>query len=235
MGKRMQSDLPKVLQPLLGKPLIDHVIKSLNAAGVDDIVVVVGYRGETVQESLGNQVRYAWQHEQLGTGHAVLQAEEALKDFQGNVIVACGDVPLIKSETFRRLVDTALEDSTKAVVLTMDVDDPTGYGRIVTDENGSFQRIVEEKDASHDEKSIQQVNTGTYVFDKHFLFEGLKHINTDNAQGEYYLPDALNYILKAGYSVKTVSCDDPLEGSGVNTKADLQELEDIVTEKSYLC
>lgn len=221
----MKSPLPKVLQPLKDKPLIHYVVDALQAAGVTDIVTVIGYKGDLVKESLLDRVQYAWQHEQLGTGHAVMQAEESLSDFRGKVVVACGDVPLISSTTFKKMISLLDDDESKAVVLTMEVDNPTGYGRIVKETSGAFLRIVEEKDADDEIRKIKEVNTGTYVFDKDFLFDGLKKIDKNNAQGEYYLPDALEHVIDSGFTVKTLKLDDPVEGTGVNTREELTILE----------
>ncbi|MCP4131529.1 MAG: NTP transferase domain-containing protein [bacterium] len=229
-GTRMKSDLPKVLHPLNGKPLIAHVLESLNKSGIDSATVVIGYKGQMVIDALGTKASFVWQHEQLGTGHAVMQAEDGLKDFEGRVVVACGDVPLIKPETFKSLIARSEGENVKAVVLTMEMENPTGYGRILKDANGNFARIVEEKDASPEEKTITEVNSGTYVFDKEFLFQGLKQIDTNNAQGEYYLPDALEYIINSGYTVQTEILKDPIEGSGINTKEELLSLEKYVKE-----
>lgn len=222
----MKSDLPKVLQPFLGKPLIVHVLDNLQKAGVTDIYVIVGYRGELVIEAVGGRATPVWQREQLGTGHAVMQAVDALADFTGKVIIACGDVPLIRPETFRSLVAESEKENVRAVVLSMMMENPHGYGRMVKDGAGNFVRIVEEKDASPEEKKIREVNSGTYVFDKQLLFEGLRHINTNNAQGEYYLPDALLHIKASGFTVSTVLMADPVEGSGVNTSEELRRLEE---------
>ena len=222
----MKSDLPKVLQPFLGKPLIVHVLDNLQKAGVTDIYVIVGYRGELVIEAVGGRATPVWQREQLGTGHAVMQAEDALADFTGKVIIACGDVPLIRPETFQSLVAESEKENVRAVVLSMMMENPHGYGRMVKDGAGNFVRIVEEKDASPEEKKIREVNSGTYVFDKQLLFEGLRHINTNNAQGEYYLPDALLHIKASGFTVSTVLMSDPVEGSGVNTSEELRHLEE---------
>ncbi len=224
----MQSDLPKVLHTLNAKPLITYVIESLTSAGVGKVVTVIGHKGELVQETLGSSSEFVWQHEQLGTGHAVMQAEEILKDFDGGVIVACGDVPLIKKETFSSLIKCFESDEVKAVVLAMDIENPTGYGRILRDNDNNFVAIREQKDATEEELLVKEVNTGTYIFDSKFLFEGLGSINTDNAQGEYYLPDVLEYIVKSNYKVEVVTLDNPIEGSGVNTKEDLIKLEDLV-------
>ncbi len=228
----MKSDLPKVLQPFLGRPLIAHVLDNIEKAGISDIFVIVGYRGELVIDAIGGRAVPVWQREQLGTGHAVMQAEEALSGFNGRVIIACGDVPLIRPETFRSLLQETDEESVKAVVLTMMLDDPRGYGRVVKDAAGRFERIVEEKDADPEVKKIREVNSGTYVFDSRFLFEGLKRVDTNNAQGEYYLPDALQYIRKSGYTVKTLLMTDPIEGSGINTPEELRRLEEYCRSRS---
>lgn len=227
----MQSELPKVLHPLCGKPLIEHVVESLNTAGIDDILVVVGYKGDDVIRQLGKRVEFVWQHEQLGTGHAVMQAEEYFKGYKGDVIVACGDVPLIKPETFQALVREIEKPGCGAVVLTMIQENPAGYGRIIYD-SGSFSAIVEEKDATDEQKKIREVNSGTYIFKSPLLFEGLKRIDTNNAQREYYLPDALRYVLQAGYAVKTVVLQDPAEGRGINTRDELILLEKYVSKKT---
>ena len=225
----MQSELPKVLHPLCGKSLIEYVVESLNRAGIADIVVVVGYRGDEVIQKLGRRVNYVWQHEQLGTGHAVMQAEEYFKNFEGNIIVACGDVPLIRPETFQALAREIDEPGSGAVVLTMLQENPAGYGRIVY-KSGAFSAIIEEKDATAEQKKIKEVNSGTYVFNSRLLFEGLKRIDTNNAQKEYYLTDALRYVVQSGYKVKTVIMDNPVEGKGINTRDELISLERYVSK-----
>lgn len=223
----MNSDIPKVLHPLNGKPLIGHVISSLREAGVEEIVTVVGYKGESVLDALPKGVRHVWQREQLGTGHAVMQAEEVLSGFKGRVVIACGDVPLIRPRTFKKLIGLCGE-KTGAALLTMTLDEPSGYGRIVKSKEGFFQRIVEEKDASPGERLINEVNTGTYVFDKDLLFAGLKRLDTNNAQNEYYLTDALGYIAGSGLDVAVLPLDDPTEGSGINKQDELIRLEEYI-------
>ncbi len=226
----MKSDLPKVLHPLNGKPLISYVIENLKQSGIDRITVIVGYKGQQVIDTIGDSVSFVWQHEQLGTGHAVMQAEELLKEHDGSILIACGDVPLIRPETFGQLIGMITEADVKAVVLTMEPDDPTGYGRIVKDGDGVFLRIVEEKDASPEEREIREVNSGTYIFNSGFLFRGLREVDTDNAQGEYYLPDALQFILNSGKRVETLLLDNPVEGSGINSREDLKILEDYINK-----
>ncbi len=227
----MQSELPKVLHPLCGKPLIEHVVENLNTAGINDILVVVGYKGDDVIQQLGSRVKFVWQHEQLGTGHAVMQAEEYFKEYEGDIIVACGDVPLIRPETFQALVREIEKPGCGAVVLTMIQDNPAGYGRIIYD-SGAFSAIVEEKDATDEQRKIKEVNSGTYIFNSRLLFEGLKRIDTNNAQREYYLPDALKYVLQSGYAVNTVILQDPAEGRGINTRDELIMLEKYVSKKT---
>jgi len=224
-GVRMQSELPKVLHRLNGKPLIQHVLGSLGDAGVERVVVVVGYRGDDVINEVGSRAETVWQRQQLGTGHAVMQAEKALEGFSGRVVVACGDVPLIRPATFRSLIGALDDQSVKAVILTMNLENPAGYGRIVKESDGTFVRIVEEKDATPSERSIREVNTGTYVFDRDFLFQGLAGIDRNNAQGEYYLTDAVQHVLRKGFSVRTVLLDDAIEGTGVNSREELSRLE----------
>jgi len=228
----MQSELPKVLHHLNGKSLIEYVVDSLNSSGIDDILVIVGYKGDDVISRLGSRVSYAWQYEQLGTGHAVMQAEEYFRQYEGDIVIACGDVPLIKPSTFSSLVSEGEEEDTGAVVLTMIPGNPFGYGRIVKDADGSFVSVVEEKDASEDEKKIKEVNSGTYLFKSSLLFEGLKSITTDNAQGEYYLPDVLSYVLRRGFKVKTCLLEDAREGQGINTREELLEIEKYISSQN---
>lgn len=231
-GVRMHSDLPKVLHLLCGKPLVQHVIDNLIKAGLkpEDTTVVVGYKGNDVITAIGNTTRFVWQKEQLGTGHAVMQAESALTDFDGTVIIACGDVPLIKPETFSLLAGMMSHPKAGAAVLTMSLANPHGYGRIIRDENGNCAKIVEEKDALDIQKSIKEVNTGTYAFKSKLLFQGLKTVTTNNAQKEYYLPDALIFIRNSGYDVKLHMLQDPIEGSGVNSAEELLKLEEIAAQ-----
>ncbi len=223
-GVRMKSDLPKVVHAIQGKPLVLHVVENLRSAGVDEIICVVGYKAEIVRDVLGTSVSYVMQHEQLGTGHAVLQAEPLLRDYTGNVIVACGDAPFISSSSFGMLInEVSKSGSVKGSVLTATYDNPTGYGRIIKNSNGYVIGIVEEKDADAEVKKIKEVNTGTYVFDSTMLFEALRHVDTDNAQNEYYLPDTVSYINKCGYRFSSVCLHDNREGMGINTRDELEK------------
>lgn len=201
-GTRMKTDQPKVAVELNGKPLLLHVLDHLKGSGVERIVVVVGYKKELVQSLCSKipGVTFAEQKEQLGTAHALLCAETELKDFQGSVIVACGDVPMITSETFSNIVKQHKENEFSATVLSAVVEKPTGYGRIIRNSSGEVTAIVEEKDSSAEEKLINEINTGTYVFDGEGLFDSLRKIGNQNAQGEYYLPDLVKLYRNSGKS-----------------------------------
>ncbi len=230
-GVRMRSDLPKVVHQLNGKPLVSYVVDNLKEAGVDDVIVIVGYKSHIVKEKLGDSVLYANQEEQLGTGHAVLQAVSVLTEYEGNVIVACGDAPFVSSNSFK-LLQNEIEsnEKIKGVVLTAEYENPFGYGRIITDLDGFVERIVEEKDASENEKKVNIINTGTYIFDSKILFEALKNIGTDNAQNEYYLPDVVKYINNKGYIFSSVKLENNNEGIGINTKEELDKAAELISK-----
>ncbi len=222
----MGSGLPKVLHILNGRPLVAHVVDSLRRAGADEIITVIGHRGNEVAGALGPDVRCVWQREQKGTGHAVMQAEPALRGYTGPVVIACGDVPLVRPSTFSSMAAEASLAGVRGVVLGMVPRNPHGYGRLVRDSEGRLERIVEERDATDEQRRITEVNTGTYVFYGGDLFDGLKTITTDNAQGEYYLPDLVGYIRATGGEVRTILLEDAIEGSGVNTPEELRRLEE---------
>ena len=221
-GTRMKSDLPKVLHKVCGLPMVAHVVRALRGAGVERVVVVVGHGGERVQEALGDSVEYAWQREQLGTGHAVRCAAPALEGFDGPVVVASGDTPLVDAATMRALLDAhAGNDLT---VATSVLDDPTGYGRIVRDAAGRPARIVEQKDASDAQKGIEEVNAGLYAFDAGALFRLLPALSNANAQGEYYLTDLVHMAAAEGLAVGAWSAD-AATLAGVNDRWQLAEAE----------
>jgi len=193
-GKRMCSDLPKVLQPLAGRPLLAHVIDTVNSLSPDRICVVYGHGGELVREAFsGEDLGWVLQAEQLGTGHAVLQALPHM-GAEDVVLILCGDVPLVRAATIEPLIDAARSD--QLAILTTDLDDPTGYGRIVRDIDSHVLSIVEEKDATNDQKSIREINTGLMACRAPLLSKWLERISPDNAQGEYYLTDAVAAMAK---------------------------------------
>jgi len=231
-GTRMKSKRPKVLHEVAGRPMVRHVVEALRGAGIQRIVVVVGHGADGVRAALGDMnVEFAVQEEQLGTGHAVMQAEPLLAGHGGPVVVTCGDVPLLRPETVAQLVETHVARGAAATVLSAMVDDPTGYGRVVraqapaAAEPGRLIRIVEHADASPEERAIREVNSGTYCFDGGRLFEALRAVRPDNAQGEYYLPDAVHVLALGGGFVQAVIAPDADEILGVNTRVELARAE----------
>ena len=206
-GTRMKSSLYKVLHPICGLPMVEYVKRATQESGVKDIVAVVGHGAQAVQEALGNSVHYALQEEQLGTGHAVQQAAEQLEGLSGHTLVICGDTPLITGDTLNKLFEVHESSGSKATVLTAIAEDSTGYGRIVRNAQGNVERIVEETDATDEERQIKEINTGTFVFDNEALFKSLKNITNGNAQGEYYLTDVLGLLEEAGETVSAYAMD----------------------------
>ncbi|NRO95309.1 UDP-N-acetylglucosamine diphosphorylase/glucosamine-1-phosphate N-acetyltransferase [Paraburkholderia sp. NMBU_R16] len=224
-GKRMRSALPKVLHPLAGRPLLSHVIETARMLSPTRIVVVVGHGGEAVQQAVAApDIKFAVQHEQLGTGHAVQQALPLLDPAQPTLVLY-GDVPLTKASTLKRLVDAAVDG--RYGLLTVTLDDPHGYGRIVRDPAGYVVRIVEQKDATLEELRIAEINTGIVVTPTAQLAMWLGSLKNDNAQGEFYLTDVVERAIEAGFDVVTTQPDEEWETLGVNSKAQLAELERI--------
>ncbi len=229
-GKRMKSDLPKVLQPVAGRPLLQHVIDSARALSASDIHVVYGHGGERVREALAAEnVTWAMQAEQLGTGHAVQQAMPAVPD-DHLVLILFGDVPLVQAATMQRLVDAATSGEALGV-LSVRMKDPTGYGRIVRDRAGTVARIVEHKDANQKERAIDEVNTGLMAASAKRMREWLAQLRNDNAQGEYYLTDVVVLAAKAGLKVNVIPADSEDEVLGVNDKVQLAEVESIYRKR----
>ncbi|OCS92216.1 bifunctional UDP-N-acetylglucosamine diphosphorylase/glucosamine-1-phosphate N-acetyltransferase GlmU [Caryophanon latum] len=227
-GTRMKSKLYKVLHPVCGKPMVQHVVDHIETLDVERIVTIVGHGAELVKEQLGNKSEYALQAEQLGTAHAVQQAESALGNEEGTTLVICGDTPLIRPETMQALLAHHNELNAKATILTAVADNPTGYGRIIRDENGQVSQIVEQKDANDEQKLVTEINTGTYCFDNKALFETLKLVGNDNAQGEYYLPDVIEILQKQGEVVAAYVTPDFNETLGVNDRVALAEAETLM-------
>lgn len=224
-GTRMKSKLYKVLHPVCGKPMVQHVIDQVKSLDINEIVTIVGHGAEKVKEQLGEDSQYALQAEQLGTAHAVQQASEMLADREGVTIVVCGDTPLIKGETMEALFKHHEETSAKATILTARAEDPTGYGRIVRNAEGFVEKIVEHKDANEQERTINEINTGTYCFDNKMLFEAIQNVSNDNVQGEYYLPDVIEILKNQGETVSAYVTDNFAETLGVNDRVALAEAE----------
>ncbi|MBU1320159.1 MAG: NTP transferase domain-containing protein [candidate division Zixibacteria bacterium] len=225
-GKRMKSDLPKVLHLLAGKPIIEHVLDTLRELDIDKTVVVVGHQAERVIDAISRfGVSFAEQKQQLGTGHAVQMTEEQLSDFDGDVVVLAGDVPMLRAETVKNLLAEHRKRGAVATVLTAMLPDPTGYGRIVRDPGGMILKIVEHKDASDDERRISEINTGIFVFEKKRLFEALSRVDNENSQGEYYLTDVMQIFLEQGLPTAGYCAEDYRETVGVNSTDELERLE----------
>jgi bifunctional UDP-N-acetylglucosamine pyrophosphorylase / glucosamine-1-phosphate N-acetyltransferase len=229
-GTRMRSALPKVLHEAAGRPLIEHVLRTAESLSPTSIVVVVGHEADRLKAALRIRLglRFALQEPQLGTGHALLQAESVLKGATGTLVLLSGDVPLLRPGTLAELVRTHRERRAAATVLTAHVPSPAGYGRIVRDDSGRISGIVEHKDASAAEREIGEINSGIYAFDLAPLFDALRGLGSSNAQGEYYLPDLVGIYRTRGLTVETVSLEDPREILGVNSRKDLVEVATIL-------
>lgn len=231
MGTRMKSKMPKVLHKVCGKPLSKWVIDASKAAGADKVCAVVGHKAETVKEVLGDVCEFALQAEQKGTGHAVMQAIDVIKNSKGEVVILNGDTPLITAETINKAIEYHKNNGNQATVITAILDDATGYGRIVRDNDGSVLKIVEQKDASKEEKKINEVNSGMYVFDAQPLVYALDKITPNNAQGEYYLTDTLEILLSAGKKIGGYAISDNDEIRGINDRVQLNEAEKIMQKR----
>lgn len=231
MGTRMKSKMPKVLHKVCGKPLSKWVIDASKAAGADKVCAVVGHKAETVKEVLGDVCEFALQSEQKGTGHAVMQAIDVIKNSKGEVVILNGDTPLITAETINKAIEYHKNNGNQATVITAILDDATGYGRIVRDNDGSVLKIVEQKDASEEEKKINEVNSGMYVFDAQSLVYALDKITPNNAQGEYYLTDTLEILLSAGKKIGGYAISDNDEIRGINDRVQLNEAEKIMQKR----
>lgn len=228
-GKRMRSDLPKVLHRLNGRYIVDYVIDAARKAGIDRQVLVIGHKAELVREAMaGKDVLFALQAEQLGTGHAVMMAGEHLRGFSGDLVVLCGDMPLVKPETIKRLVEERQHLNAAAVVLTVFLDNPGKYGRIVRDEKGLLKAIVEYRDADKKIRKTKEVNTGAYCFDWQKLEKILGILKADNDQKEYYLTDSISIFVKQGETVGALTASDPNEGFGINSAEELTIMESLI-------
>ncbi|MDQ0116000.1 bifunctional UDP-N-acetylglucosamine diphosphorylase/glucosamine-1-phosphate N-acetyltransferase GlmU [Paenibacillus harenae] len=224
-GKRMKSKLYKVLHPVCGKPMVGHVVDVVKEASSERTVVIVGHGAESVKSYLGDAAEYVLQEQQLGTGHAVRQAEALLGGEEGTTIVICGDTPLVKASTITSMLELHTSSGAAATVLTASFGEPAGYGRIIRGEDGGVQRIVEQKDCSPAEAAVKEINTGTYCFDNCKLFDALAKVTSNNAQGEYYLTDVIGIFREAGQSVQGYCTSDLTEAIGVNDRVALAEAE----------
>lgn len=230
-GTRMRSKYPKVLHKVGGRPMLQHVIDAASEAGAAQKVIIVGHEAELVTAMVGEQGTIALQAEQLGTGHAVMQAEAALRGFTGTALILCGDTPLLDGEELRRFCEQHQQSGAAATVLTAVMTDPTGYGRIVRDAQGNVQGIVEQKDATPEQLAIREINTGIYCLECPLLFEVLATLTNNNAQGEYYLTDVLQKLNEAGKQVGGISTADSAMVMGVNSRRQLAEAESVLHQR----
>ncbi|AUC24585.1 UDP-N-acetylglucosamine diphosphorylase/glucosamine-1-phosphate N-acetyltransferase [Streptococcus uberis] len=230
-GTRMKSDLPKVLHQVSGLTMLEHVFRGVAHITPQMNVTVIGHKAELVQEVLKEKSEFVLQTEQLGTGHAVMMAEEKLADLEGNTLVIAGDTPLITGESLKNLIDFHVNHKNVATILTAKAENPFGYGRIIRNHDDEVVKIVEQKDANEYEQKVKEINTGTYVFDNKRLFEALKNINTNNAQGEYYLTDVISIFRENKEKVGAYVLRDFNESLGVNDRVALATAESVMRRR----
>lgn len=226
-GTRMKSNLPKVLCQANGRPLVEYVLDALRAAGVEKIIVVVGYKAEEVKRQLAgyDNIEYALQSEQRGTGHAVMMCTDNMKDHKGAVVVVAGDSPMLQSTSIKALLDDFTANQPGCILGTLIHQNPTGLGRIVRDDAGKFTGIVEEKDATDDQRKINEVNMSTYVFDGQKLLGALGRLTDENSQGEYYITDVPTILMSDNEDVRALPVLKPIEALSVNTVEHLADVE----------
>ena len=231
-GVRMKSDLPKVLHPVGGRPMVMYPVELLRRLGAKRIIVVIGRGAQEVAEALGSGVETVVQEEQRGTGHAVMCAAPLLEGEEASLLSLYGDVPLLRHRTLERLLKSHHAGTSAATILTALLDDPPPYGHIIRDNNGNLLKIVEARDATPDELKIKEINAGIYCFQIPLMLDALKEIGTDNAQGEYYLTDVIGVLRRKGYAIGTVMTDEPREILGVNTRDELDAVNRLFEEWS---
>jgi len=233
LGKRMKSGKAKVLHEILGKPMIMYVVETANRIAGNNVVLVIGNQADKVREMVSEsaEVIFALQKDQLGTGHAVSCALPYLPDHTQEVVVFCGDVPLLTFETVMRLIKDHVKAKRDISLLAVEIDNPKGYGRVLSDKNGNVSGIVEEADASAEQKRIKTINTGIYCIKKEFLFDSLQKVKSDNVQGEFYLTDIVKIGYKEGKVVGVIIGGDGEETIGVNNRHDLMTVENIMRNR----
>jgi bifunctional UDP-N-acetylglucosamine pyrophosphorylase/glucosamine-1-phosphate N-acetyltransferase/UDP-N-acetylglucosamine pyrophosphorylase len=228
MGTRMKSDLPKVLCPVLGRPMIEYVLDALEAAGVQRVIAVIGYRADDVRLALAarKNVEFVLQTERLGTGHAVKMARERLQGVSGPVVIVAGDSPMLQSSSVQKLLTNFAQTKPACLLGTLHKDNPHGLGRIVRDARGEFAKIVKEKDATDEQRQITEVNMSTYVFEAKELLHALDLLKNENRQKEYYLTDCPAILLGEGKRVAALPVLDPCEALSINTPEELSAVEE---------
>jgi len=230
-GKRMKSNLPKVLHEIWGKPMLSYVLDTIKALRVERGIVVVGFGAERIKERFGGDLKYVEQKELLGTGHALQKTYRLLKDYSGDIIVVCGDTPLLKVNTLKELIKYHHKKQAEATILTVNLDNPTGYGRIIRDAKGRIVKIVEEADASPKDRKVKEVNTGTYCFKSRLLFAALKELKPENVQKEYYLTDLVDLLVKKDLLVEGLLASSSDEVRGINTRKELAQVAKVLREE----
>jgi UDP-N-acetylglucosamine diphosphorylase/glucosamine-1-phosphate N-acetyltransferase len=223
-GKRMKSDVAKVLHPLCGKPMLTYSVDAARALNVEKIIVIVGHQAGDVRKAFKDEgLIFIEQREQLGTGHAVLQARDVFRSYDGTILILCGDVPMLSPSTIKALLESHIMEKSIVTVLTTILDDPTGYGRIIkAEDKGEILRIVEEKDASPTERKIREINTGIYCVESNFLFRAVGDIGNENIQKEYYLTDIVGIAWKEGLKTRSFITANSYEVMGINTPDDFE-------------
>ncbi len=231
-GTRMKSSLAKVLHSLHGRPLLRYPVAVAREVGSADIAVVVGHQAQLIEETMeGDDLVFVHQREQLGTGHAVLQARDHFRNFKGTILILCGDVPLLRASTVRELLDRHRSGKAVVTVMTTLLEDPAAYGRVVTGTDDRILRIVEARDATEEEKKIREINTGIYCVEAPFLFEAVAAIDNKNAQKEYYLTDIVAIAIARGKKAQSFIAADPLEVMGINSIEDLEKAERVMEKR----
>tara|TARA_B100000686_G_scaffold264071_1_gene277980 strand:- start:232 stop:981 length:750 start_codon:yes stop_codon:yes gene_type:complete len=232
-GTRMQSPLPKVLIPIFGKPTLEYVLDIAEKLSPARTLLVLGFQANRIRKKISKRnLEFVLQEEQLGTGHAAYQTEKVMRNFEGNILVLCGDMPLINPETLERLLNQHTKMAAKCTVLTLKTKMNNDFGRIIRDDEGSILRIVEFRDASEKEKNVDEFNSGVYCFDKNLFFKALSSIGDNNLQKEYYLTDTIEYSVKSGYHVASVQTEDTDEIIGINSPDDLKRVERLLEKKT---
>ena len=229
---RMKSDIPKVLHPILGRPMLDYVIKAVRGSGTQRLMVVIGFKQEMVMDRFrGFDIEFVIQKERLGTAHAVLQTASHLEGFDGDCLITCGDTPLLNDESLRNFHQKHRDEGADLTLLTAYLDDPSGYGRILRDERERVMGIVEEKDADAEQKAIREINTGVYCFRSKTLFDLLRKVKNENKQGEYYLTDCIALARDAGLQIANHVIEDSAEIFGVNSRLELANTTELIRKR----
>ena len=230
-GKRMKSNLPKVLHKIAGKPILNYIIETINKLKLKKRIIITGYQGDKIRELIGSNIEYAEQSEQLGTAHAVLQSKKLLEFYNGNILILSGDVPFLTVNTLKRFLKYHRENNYTCSLLSAILENPQGYGRIIRNKNGEIREIVEQAELNEKENEINEVNAGIYCFERNLLFRILEKITPNNRQNEYYLTDAIKILLDEGVKIGNVLLEDYSEMLGINSRADLAKASRKVNQK----